>query len=73
MPHLAQEYLETVLPAIGGVVLIVNGANRGSKATLQAVDVDKYTATVKPITVWYGIVWQHLNYTTFHRKYNDTL
>lgn len=42
-----QEYLETVLPSIGGVVRVLNGSQRSHQATLLAVDVDKYVATIK--------------------------
>ena len=48
---LGQEYLETVLPSIGGIVVVVNGAHRGHKATLQAVDVDNFAATIKLLDV----------------------
>lgn len=43
---LDQEMLETVLPAIGGRVKIVNGAYRGNTAVLKGIDVDKYCATI---------------------------
>ncbi|GAB2230155.1 hypothetical protein Droror1_Dr00014412 [Drosera rotundifolia] len=42
-----QEELETVIPQIGGLVRIVNGAYRGSNARLLAVDTDKYCAKVE--------------------------
>ncbi|PON45437.1 DNA/RNA-binding protein Kin17, conserved domain containing protein [Parasponia andersonii] len=42
-----QEELETVIPQIGGLVRIVNGAYRGSKARLLAVDTDKFCAKVQ--------------------------
>ncbi|KAJ1520762.1 hypothetical protein ONE63_003857 [Megalurothrips usitatus] len=44
---LDQTHLETVIPAIGRQVLIVNGAYRGNTATLEALDTDRYCATVK--------------------------
>ena len=40
-----------MLPSLGGIVKVVNGANRGAKAALQAVDVDKYVATIKLLDV----------------------
>lgn len=41
-----QNDLETVLPALGLQVLIVNGAYRGEKATLQSLNKADYTANV---------------------------
>ncbi|PIA39429.1 hypothetical protein AQUCO_02600109v1 [Aquilegia coerulea] len=42
-----QAELETVIPQIGGLVKIVNGAYRGSKARLMSVNTDKYSAKVQ--------------------------
>ncbi|KAL0549571.1 hypothetical protein IC582_014056 [Cucumis melo] len=42
-----QEELETVIPQIGGLVRIVNGAYRGSNARLLSVDTDKFCAKVQ--------------------------
>ncbi|GAA0184741.1 hypothetical protein LIER_32029 [Lithospermum erythrorhizon] len=42
-----QEELETVIPQIGGLVRIVNGAYRGSNAKLLAVDTDNFCAKVQ--------------------------
>ncbi|KAJ9175712.1 hypothetical protein P3X46_014241 [Hevea brasiliensis] len=42
-----QEELETVIPQIGGLVRIVNGAYRGSKARLLGVDKEKFCAKVQ--------------------------
>lgn len=42
-----QEELETVLPQIGGMVRIVNGAYRDSKARLLAIDTAKFSAKVR--------------------------
>ncbi|CAI9096825.1 OLC1v1033050C1 [Oldenlandia corymbosa var. corymbosa] len=42
-----QEELETVIPQIGGVVRIVNGAYRGSNARLLAIDTEKFCAKVQ--------------------------
>lgn len=42
-----QAELETVIPQIGGLVKIVNGAYRGSNAKLLSVDVDKYSAKLR--------------------------
>lgn len=45
--ELDQDDLETVLPSIARVVQIVNGRGRGQLATLLALDVPNYCATVK--------------------------
>lgn len=42
-----QEELETVIPQIGGLVRIVNGAYRGSNARLLSVDTENYCASVQ--------------------------
>ncbi|XP_019194813.1 PREDICTED: DNA/RNA-binding protein KIN17-like [Ipomoea nil] len=42
-----QEELETVIPQIGGLVRIVNGAYRGSNARLLSIDTDKFAAKVQ--------------------------
>ncbi|KAD6119059.1 hypothetical protein R6Q59_025161 [Mikania micrantha] len=42
-----QEELETVIPQIGGLVRIVNGAYRGSNARLLSVNTDKFCAKVQ--------------------------
>lgn len=42
-----QAELETVIPQIGGLVRIVNGAYRGSNARLLSVDTDNYCAKVQ--------------------------
>ena len=42
-----QEELETVIPQIGGVVRIVNGAYRGFNARLVSIDTAHFAATVR--------------------------
>ncbi|XP_043693641.1 KIN17-like protein [Telopea speciosissima] len=42
-----QAELETVIPQIGGLVRIVNGAYRGSNARLNSVDTDSFSAKVQ--------------------------
>lgn len=42
-----QEELETVIPQIGGVVRIVNGAYRGSNARLLSIDTAKFAAKIR--------------------------
>lgn len=43
---LDQEHLETVIPAIGKLVRIVNGAYRGEKATLETLDEKRFCVDV---------------------------
>jgi DNA/RNA-binding protein KIN17 len=38
------QLLETVLPAIGGTVMVVNGDHRGCLARLDAIHVDAFNA-----------------------------
>ena len=45
--RLDQDFLETVLPALEGRVLVLNGPHRGERATLKAIDVDKFCATIQ--------------------------
>uniref|UniRef100_A0A0D3FKJ7 KIN17-like protein n=1 Tax=Oryza barthii TaxID=65489 RepID=A0A0D3FKJ7_9ORYZ len=42
-----QDELETVIPQIGGLVRIVNGAYRGSNARLLSVDTERFCAKVQ--------------------------
>ena len=42
-----RDELETVIPQIGGLVRIVNGAYRGSNARLLSVDTEKFCAKVQ--------------------------
>jgi hypothetical protein len=39
--------VDAVLPALEGRVLVLNGAHRGERATLKAIDVDKFCATLQ--------------------------
>lgn len=43
---LDQEYLETVIPAAGGSVLVVNGPFRGIEGVLDSVDFDNFLASI---------------------------
>lgn len=42
-----QDELETVIPAVGGTVLIVNGRGKGLLAEMLELDVDNYAARVR--------------------------
>uniref|UniRef100_A0A8I7B942 DNA/RNA-binding protein Kin17 WH-like domain-containing protein n=2 Tax=Hordeum vulgare subsp. vulgare TaxID=112509 RepID=A0A8I7B942_HORVV len=42
-----QDELETVIPQIGGLVRIVNGAYRGSTASLLSVDMERFSARLR--------------------------
>jgi DNA/RNA-binding protein KIN17 len=41
-----QEQLRTVLPAVGGALLVVNGAARGLRGTLLRLHTAEYTCDV---------------------------
>lgn len=58
-----QEELETVIPQIGGLVKIVNGAYRGSTARLISVDTERFCAKVQiEKGVYEGRVLQSVDY-----------
>ncbi|CAM9867424.1 unnamed protein product [Scytosiphon promiscuus] len=42
-----QDDLETVIPAVGGEVLVVNGRCRGERGTLLSLDTDAFAASVR--------------------------
>ncbi|CAG9539421.1 unnamed protein product [Cercopithifilaria johnstoni] len=42
-----QENLETVIPAVGRAMLVVNGAYRGTKAVLQAIEEKKFAVILR--------------------------
>ncbi|PSR93182.1 DNA/RNA-binding protein [Actinidia chinensis var. chinensis] len=61
-----QDELETVIPQIGGLVRITNGAYRGSNARLLAVDTDKFCAKVQiEKGIYDGRVLQAVEYEDF--------
>jgi len=45
-----QAHVETVIPAIGKKVMIVNGAYRGQEATLEDIHQDSYSVDVTLLT-----------------------
>ncbi|KAG4074109.1 hypothetical protein HA402_014314 [Bradysia odoriphaga] len=42
-----QAHVETVIPAVGKIVRVLNGAYRGSKATLLSLDQDNFCVTIE--------------------------
>ncbi|XP_037033423.1 DNA/RNA-binding protein KIN17 [Bradysia coprophila] len=42
-----QSHVETVIPAVGKIVCVLNGAYRGSKATLLSLDQDNFCVTIE--------------------------
>lgn len=48
--RLDQAHVETVIPAIGKTLLIVNGAYRGQEATLEEIHQDKFSVDVTLLT-----------------------
>ena len=45
--RLDQQDLETVIPKVGGTVLVVNGRCRGSRASLEELKVESYCCSIK--------------------------
>lgn len=45
--RIKQAQLETVLPSVGGAVLVVNGAHRGERGALTGIDEKKFCALVQ--------------------------
>lgn len=68
-----QMHVETVLPAIGKSVLVLNGAYRGSTATLENVNVQKFNATIKisegPLN---GRVVEEMPYEDISKRHDDS-
>lgn len=64
---LDQDDLETVIPKIGGDVLIVNGPHRGFEATLVSIEENTFSCTVKLLdgpqrgTLREGILYEDLS------------
>jgi DNA/RNA-binding protein KIN17 len=48
--RLDQIHLETVIPALGRVVRVLNGRHRGENATLETLDEASFSCTIKLIT-----------------------
>uniref|UniRef100_A0A8R1EB49 KN17_SH3 domain-containing protein n=1 Tax=Caenorhabditis japonica TaxID=281687 RepID=A0A8R1EB49_CAEJA len=44
---LDQSHVETVIPSLGRQMLVVNGAYRGSQATLESIDEKKFCLNLK--------------------------
>lgn len=44
-----QEFLETVIPAIGATVRIVNGKFRGKYGMLESVNIDEFKVNCEPL------------------------
>ncbi|GJS80774.1 KIN17-like protein [Tanacetum coccineum] len=64
-----QEELETVIPQIGGVVRVVNGACRGSNARLLGVNTVKFCARVQiEKRVYDGRVIQAIEYYVLNKR-----
>ena len=53
---LDQAHLETVLPAIGKQVMVVNGAYRGEVATLESINVNEFNAKISISSVGFYIL-----------------
>eukprot|EP01134_Creolimax_fragrantissima_P000467 CFRG0467T1 len=42
-----QAHLETVIPQIGGTVIVLNGKYQGERGMLESVDTDKFSASIR--------------------------
>lgn len=60
---LDQAHMETVLPSLGKSVLVLNGAYRGESAILEKIDVEKFCASIRIITVVYTVADINLFFT----------
>ena len=49
--RLDQVHVETVIPAIGRKVLVVNGGYRGQQAILEAIHQEKFSVDITLLTV----------------------
>ncbi|CAI9722006.1 RNA-binding KIN17-like [Octopus vulgaris] len=71
--RLDQSHLETVIPALGKTVKIVNGAYRGTNAVLQSINEKKFCATVAikqgPLA---GRVLEGVQYEDISKLYQPT-
>jgi len=66
--RLDQSQLETVIPPIGGRVLIVNGAYRGETASLVSLQVDSFCANLKVDSgLHYGRLLSGIQYEDFSK------
>lgn len=63
--QLDQEHLETVVPKVGGPVLIVNGPNAGCEGVLDSVNMEKFSASIK--LKKNGLVVPHVAYEHFSK------
>jgi DNA/RNA-binding protein KIN17 len=60
-----QAHVETVIPAIGRKVLVVNGAYRGQEATLEDIHQDTFSVDITLLTVRVEILFFITNYKLF--------
>ncbi|RKP17390.1 hypothetical protein ROZALSC1DRAFT_30795 [Rozella allomycis CSF55] len=65
MIRIDQDELETVIPAIGKKVLIVNGERRGSVGILEEIDFERYNATIKLSN---GVLLKKIPYEYFSKS-----
>ena len=63
---LDQDDLETVVPAVGGAVLVLNGEGRGEEATLLEIREEEFVADLKLVET--GEVVRGVEYEDFTKK-----
>ena len=51
---LDQDELETVIPQVGGKVLVVNGAYRGAEGQLLSINVEEFSTSLRLTTGLHG-------------------
>jgi DNA/RNA-binding protein KIN17 len=70
-----QAHVETVIPAIGRKVLVVNGAYRGQEATLEDIHQDTFSVDITLLTVRVEILFllkiRNCSVLGFHDRYSD--
>lgn len=64
-----QIHIETVIPACGRPVKIVNGAYRGEEAILESLDADNFCVTLKIATVCI-LQTAYNRHNNIHLQYN---
>jgi DNA/RNA-binding protein KIN17 len=57
-----QVHVETVIPAIGKKLLVVNGAYRGQQAILEDIHQDTFSVDITLLTVRFIIIFKYSNF-----------
>ncbi|KAL0486586.1 Kin [Acrasis kona] len=65
-----QDYLETVIPQIGGEVRVLKGEYRGYRAILESVNIDKCYATLQICKINKSIKMEYEDFSKIHPNKN---